>query len=453
MRFSLKRILATLLLPAALLTCAACSSGDTPYDTNDEKGYTVSVKFDANGGLFGPNTSVIADSFDISKLNKNSDGMVEIPIISPDNETRGRENTFKAGRSGYYLAGWYAERTENTDADGNVYYTYSNEWNFDTENFGSSAYAPDVLKVDPGKTYSSAEPVLTLYAAWVPEFKVEFYDVGGDAPLYTYTFDPIGGTDIKLPYWEEQGVTINMGIFPSKPGYSYKAAYTDKEGNNAITGDSFSHSAAIDEEKVTVTGNPVMAVYLDWTEGEEYRIYNAEQFTENYKANGNYTLYDDLDFTDEIWPSALASGIFNGTINGNGHSISNVKIDYTANEKTSFGLFGRLDSNAVIKDLTFKNAEMTISKGARMAGTCYGLFAGTVSEGTKAEGVAFENSKLLIAPDVYFLTDDYVIDLVCGSGTVDMDYSGISCEVAGGTSDALEISLNGTAVNLIFAEQ
>ena len=59
MKLRIKTILLTLLAVGSMCLLTACSSEKTPYQVNDEENYTVSVKFDANGGVFTTNTSVI----------------------------------------------------------------------------------------------------------------------------------------------------------------------------------------------------------------------------------------------------------------------------------------------------------------------------------------------------------------------------------------------------------
>ena len=135
MKLKTKAILMALLILATALLAVGCSQETTPYQTNDADGYDVSVKFDANGGYFGTNTTVIVDAYNISQMNKNSDGNVEIALLSPDNEARGID-AYTAQNPGYFLAGWYAERNETSDG-----YTYGRKWDF----------AADRLSVDAAK--------------------------------------------------------------------------------------------------------------------------------------------------------------------------------------------------------------------------------------------------------------------------------------------------------------
>lgn len=437
------------MLPAALLSFSSCGSDGTPFEAYDEEGYTVSVKYDANGGFFGTsgNTSVIYDSFNPDSMKKNSEGMIDIPLLSPDNEARDRINTLVVSKEGYYFAGWYASKEKLADAEGKEIYEYSDEWNFDTENYGTASYSPDVLTIDPDKAYSAKEPVLTLYAAWLPELSISYYDLQSGELIETQSINPTKGTEITKPYWEEEGVTINMADFPQKNNHTFKAVYADKEGKEELEGESFSHSAVINESTFEVEGEREMSVYVEWSEGKEYRIYTAEQFKNNCSTGGNYTLYADLDFADTFWPDMLTTNEFTGTINGNGHTISNANIIYNSNDKTIFGLFGRLSETASITDLKLEGITATLNKGSRMAGASFGLFAGSINENAKIEKVEISSSSLIISSDIMFLNDNYSIGLVSGSGDGGIDFSDIECKVTEGTP-SFTLQLEGNTVTL-----
>jgi hypothetical protein len=69
---------------------------------------------------------------------------------------------------------------------------------------------------------------------------------------------------------------------------------------------------------------------------------------------GYYILANDIDFEDEVTAAGRTSNVFDftlgfrGTFDGNGKKISNVQIG-------SYGFFGQVGKNAVIKNLTFDN--------------------------------------------------------------------------------------------------
>lgn len=394
-----------LLLTAVVFFACACSKETTPYDQNDADGYTVSIRYDANGGFFATSTTVITDSYNLSKQQTGSNGMVSLGLLAPEDTRRGSSDTFAATKSGCFLVGWFAERTEHTDSEGNITYTYGKKWNFDT----------DVLEVDPGKTYTSSQPVLTLYAVWAPLFEINFVSMGSDEVLGTYTYNPLTAQQIQTPHWDQKTGAMEMYRFPEKKGYTFNGAYYDAAGTQPV-GDVLTHSGKILDDG-TAQGHS-MNVYVEWLEGEWYHIYTAEQLKDNANPAGHYILEADLDFADETWPTIFATGSFSGSIQGNGHIIKNVTCKQTRMDAENTGLFGTLQPGCLIEDVTFENVTFIIEKGFNRAAN-YGLFAGSIYEGATIRGVQIKDSKLQINSGARFATDDYGIGLICGAGKAD----------------------------------
>ena len=433
----IKAILIALLTLGTACLLSGCAAETSPYEKNDSENYSVSVKYDANGGVFTTNTSVIVDSFNISGMTANSQGNAEIALISPDNSLRGND-AFTAVRNGYFLAGWYSERTETLDENGNAVYVYGNKWDFDK----------DILEVDASKTYSSAEPVMTLYAAWVPMFEIEFYSLSDGELLNTYVFDPTLVDSIKVPAWDEKTGAIEMFEFPEKSGYTFDGVYLDAEGKNPVTTETLAHSGSVDYSN-GVAKNPTMKLYVDYIEGEWFHIYTAQQFIKNASVNGYYEIHADLDFTDEVWPTSLMYGNFGGKINGNGHSFKNITFRQTNNSKVNAGLFGNLTEKANISDVTFENVNFTIQAGTRVAGTSYGLLAGTISDTAQISNIKILSSTLKIDSKCYFGVTDYTIGLVCGMGNADVVADAqISCEATGDNPENVQIAVSGNQVTV-----
>ena len=413
---------------AVLLT--GCGDSATPYETNNQDGFTVSVKYDANGGTFTTNTSVIVDSFDVN-------GKSKVALISPD-DSRRKNDAFIATKNGHFLAGWYQERIETTNEDGVKCYEYSGKWDFEK----------DTLKIDKNNDYSSETPVLTLYAAWVPLFEIEFYSLDSGELIDKINYNPTSSKSLLIPAWDEETGAVEMYDFPKRDGYTFNKAYFDAEGSNELSGEKLTHPGVVNEENATATDS-VLKLYVDWTEGEWYRIYNVDQFKESASLNGNYELFADLDFTDEIWPTTFVYGNFNGVIKGNGHTIKNVEVTQSNNSKVNAGLFGYLTDTANISDVNFENITFTIKSGTRKVGTSYGLFAGTISEKATISGVNILNSRLQIDSSAYFAVSDYSIGLVCGMGdSSKISTAQIDCIAVGNKPENVTIDVNGNVVTI-----
>ena len=428
MSLKLKSIITVCVLLVCVLSLAGCAGEESPYAANDRQNYTVSIKFDANGGVFTTNTSVIVDSYNLQQLSADADGTVKLALRSPDDVSRGND-AFAPARNGYFLAGWYAGKTETA---------YTDRWDFSS----------DRLAVDPSKSYTSSEPVLTLYAAWVPLFEVEFYDLSSGELLHTLQYDPTVNQGIAVPSWNEKTGDIDMYDFPKKDGYTFDGAFYDAAGSQPVTTENLQQLGTVDYTNGTAQ-NATTKIYVDYMEGKWYHIYNVEQFLDNASVNGSYMIHADLDFTDKIWPTSLMYGNFSGTIQGNGHTFSNITAIQTNNSKVNAGLFGQLTENAVITDLTFSNAAFTIQSGTRVVGASFGLLAGTISEQATITGVKIENGTLQIDSKAYFGVDDYAIGLVCGAGNAAaVDHSDIICQATGDNPGSVSIQTDGNSVTV-----
>ena len=438
MNLKIKALLTALLLFVTSAFVTGCAAEETPYEINDGENYSVSVKYDANGGTFTTNTSVIVDSYNISGMQTDSEGNVEIALLSPDDPARGND-AFTAINNGYFLAGWYTECVPGTNSE----YQYSGKWDFEK----------DLLAVTPSGTYSSSEPVLTLYAAWVPLFEIEFYDLATGEYLSSYTFNPTTESEILVPQWDEESGAIEMYHFPEQSGYTFNGAYYDAAGQEMVDTAAVIHPGTVDYGNGSAE-NAVMQLYIDWTEGEWYHIYNVEQFLDNASVAGNYVIHADLDFAGEIWPTSMMYGNFTGTIEGNGHTFSNIEVTQTNNSKVNAGLFGYLTETAVLRDLTFENVTMTVQAGTRVVGTSFGVLAGTISGQATLENVQIASGTLQIDSGCYFGVDDYAIGLLCGMGSTDaVDYSGITCTAVGDAPESVQITVDGNEVTVTFVSE
>ena len=232
---------------AVAFAATKCSKDTSPYGGYEDEGYTVSVKFDANGGIFTTNTSVLVDTYNPSTLPSTEDGAKIITLIDPNSPLRGNQ-AYLAAKVGYHLAGWYAERTEVTDTDGNVIgYTYSGKWNFET-----SKYA-----ISPDADYDPTRPVLTLYAAWVPDFTCEFYEVGDNGEITlieTKKINPVEGNEITLPSYDEESGAFEIG------GKHYDLYLDDACATEKLDGTSVSHTGTFNAANATAE-NTVMKIY------------------------------------------------------------------------------------------------------------------------------------------------------------------------------------------------
>ena len=414
--------------------------GKSVYDEYDAKGYTVAIKFDANGGQFGENgnTTSFVDTFNPVELANGGD-VANIALLDPTDSRRG--TSYNVNRAKYMLAGWYVNRQQTgTDESGNPIYTYSDQWDFATRR----------IPVPADGYYTSADPVLTLYAVWVPLFEVQFYDrANPDQPLKTKEFNPNDGVDLTIPQWDKNTGKMNMYQFPSVSGKTFDKVYYDVAGLKPVEGDKAVHNGSVNGA-TGMAENAVLKLYVDYVEGEWYHIYSAEQLTKNINLNGNYVLHADLDFANLSWPAAFTTGTFNGTIQGNGHVIKNVSVIQKNYQKPASGLFGTLGAKASLSDLSFEGITYTLQSGTRAANPAFGLFAGTLSGEATIENVTVKGTLQIDSAAASTLKGDVAIGLLCGVGDDSVITYEITCEAVGDAADTVKITEEDGAVTVTF---
>lgn len=133
------------------------------------------------------------------------------------------------------------------------------------------------------------------------------------------------------------------------------------------------------------------------TSADPYQIWNASDLnaiganTTYYSSS--FRLMADIDlagitYTDAVIP--YSGTTFTGVFDGNSHEISNLTIDTAGANTNNLGLFGYLDSGAVLKDLGIKNLSITAGTSSQSIGALAGLNAGTIeycfAEGTITDG-------------------------------------------------------------------
>ncbi len=413
MRNTIKLVILSCLLLTIGLFATSCTKDLSPYGDLNDEGYTVSIKYDANGGLFTTNTETIIDTYNLEEYQTNAEGKKEIKLFAPDASIRGGQ-AYTASKNDCFLAGWYTEKTEIKDASGNVIgYNYGGRWNFESDKYA----------VMPSENYDSATPVLTLYAAWVPAFTYEFYtfdESGAEVLIDTVTKNPLADTTIKLPAFDEETGKVNApNDFPVLEDATYGKIYTDKEMTKELTSETLSHIGKFVPENATLE-NETMKIYCATTDGVQYEISTPKQLIDSADSNAHYTLKCDLDFSENLWPQALATNTFTGKINGNGFAIKNVKVTQNNGENKFFGLLGIISKDASVSDIVFDNIMVNINSGSRNENAKFGILAAEIEEGSSVSGVTLQNSKIVIAKNatLFVAVSNYVhkFGIVCAEG-------------------------------------
>lgn len=300
-------VLAALVLLAAM-ALTACSDGGS------KASYDCMVTFNYNTG----NMSTVAKD---QYLGVKKGGRV---IIQP-----GYSNDFTLYEiSGYYVEGWYLAETDADgnalDEDGNVFdanaevesrkkVKLATKWNFDTD---------------------TVEKSVTLYANLVKSPSVIYKD--------GLTGEVVKTDSCRVGEAKSKPSSV---VAPKKDGYTLYDYYSDEAMTETFDWTSFVMTA----EDVTV--------YVKFIEGNWTIVNNEKTFNNAIANNGNIYLDADLDFSGS---TKWISRSFNGTINGNGHKLMGISVEFegTKTDTDGFGLFTTLRKDANIYDLTIENAEI-----------------------------------------------------------------------------------------------
>jgi hypothetical protein len=103
---------------------------------------------------------------------------------------------------------------------------------------------------------------------------------------------------------------------------------------------------------------------------DPYEIASAADLVaiNDYDINAHYVLVADIDMSGMDWATAPIF-FFNGTLDGQGHTISNLTIEGGSN----LGLFSKILTNGIVTNLTIQNVDIIGHRfvGA-LAGESYG---------------------------------------------------------------------------------
>lgn len=437
MKLNKKLLALAIVCLATLVFSVGCSHKPLQHEINNSENYTVSVKYDANGGNFTTNTPVIVHTYNIEGLETNDDGLVEIPLVTPDNEEAGNKK-FVPKRNGYFFAGWYKTCIETPGANGDTNLTYSDMWDFENDRY----------KVDPKKEFTSENAELTLYAAWIPLFEINYYDISTGELLEKKKFNPLADNTFTLPTTNEKTGGMKSNDFPEKEGYTFKNAYLSEDMSNGslVTDAEITHPGSVNFTTATAE-NPSFDVYVDWVEGEWYKITTPAQFIKSSDENGHYEILADLDFEGSSWKFDYMD--FSGEIVGNGHTFKNITVTHEKTSNTSAGLFPTISEGARISDVIFENITFNIAADIKDAGASFGILAGTISNGAEISNVKLVNSTMTIDSSCEFISEDYSIGLVCGSGDDSAIVAeNVSCVPAGEKTETVTITVSGNTVTV-----
>lgn len=166
-------------------------------------------------------------------------------------------------------------------------------------------------------------------------------------------------------------------------------------------------------------------------DGNTYTVYTDDglmAWAEAAQGNPslNCTLTHDIDLSGTEWePVGDRNNVYTGTFDGNGHTISNLTI---TKENLSFGddcgMFGRVGTNATIKDLTLESVRLNVGADGIPIGALAGSNQGTISNCKVSGNISVTNNEM-----------QYVGGIVGWMESGVIQYCHSSASIQGGNSD------------------
>lgn len=431
MKLKIKQIVIISMVLVCAVLFSACMRSDAGIDPGDW-GYDCCVTYDALGGIINSR-----EMREVYYMNNSY-------LFQPSGTTNMLVEPVK---DGYILAGWYTAKEDATDAEGNTVYQFSAEdrWDFDEDRIQENLtlYARwipqgkvNYVNADTGevvfsKNLTADSPVQELSAATLNLSTPKGYSFAGyyaDAAC-TIPYDFTQYEHVELLLENEQIYAKLAERFPqyfeaaeyvapeaAEEGEEQAAStedtsylYINKAGYRLLTDDPAAlaeirtYKDQIIEEAIEQyqANTASQVVYIKFTEGLYVRVTSLESLKKGGEysfagvdASGNeingYILETDLDFSGV---KLAVADSFNGTIQGNGHTIRNLTVKLSStkidpDKEKAGGIAARMDG-AVIEGVVFEDCALEINVNSGIQVTA-GFLAGE-AKNTTVQDCTFRN--------------------------------------------------------------
>lgn len=315
MKIKLSTILAVTLLLALVLTMfTACNN-----DENFLEGKVI-VTYVFNGGTLnrGTNKTKVTDRIYYGF----EPGSYIWDIVAPKDSS---QTSYLLEKDGYVFDGWYKDKE------------CTQPWDFANERVNQD---------------------ITLYAKW------------REAIIYRYVLCLVVDGDEKevISFSVQQGDKFDGG-----DRYSRLGRYD--ECNGALKGYSKTLRAYYSDKDLTTEWDPEFThpggetstdikIYADTVDGNNWRfVKDYDTLKKALEGSENIYLEDDVDCNGEEVPFTRL-GVFNRTLQGNGHAISNFAVGKASTSSDlypSFAILGKLGSNAKVLNVRFVDVQFTLT--------------------------------------------------------------------------------------------
>lgn len=119
--------------------------------------------------------------------------------------------------------------------------------------------------------------------------------------------------------------------------------------------------------------------------GESYNGRKLEEFGETTNGTTVYYLKNDIEFTEEesdrlktIGGAQLKGKAFKDIFDGQGHTLSHIRLTKKLNGYTNYGIFGETDTTGIIRNLTVEDVSFTQNGNIGYVGLLVGVNRGKI---------------------------------------------------------------------------
>ena len=265
---------------------------------------------------------------------------------------------------------------------------------------------PESLMITPGADGTNTEgPIRSGYH--VKEYYVREKAADGSETERTWDFgqDRVTGDltlycrwaknySVRIRYGEDFAQALNVSVSDENPSVSRFTA-PKWEGHTLIGyyyDEAYTRPVVFPYIHAHDDANPAETVYAKFIEGN-FRVISKPSDLKSVSAGANYYLLNDIDMSEA--GKISFPDTYSGKFLGNGHRILNLTVEKSQSKAgTAYGLFNRLASGAVLRDVTFENLQVKINLNNQQNQMLLqlGALAGRCDEGVTVENVTMSGA-------------------------------------------------------------
>ena len=391
----------------AIFALAGCSINKTADGIKEDRNLNARVTYYANGGMFNN----VPQKQEVTLWMDASEEAYPFNVPSDNADKNGESNqqidkgSMAVSRDQFIFDGWY--------------YAIMNE---ETGKPAVSAKTGSMLfgeEVDFAEALKQGDH-LHLVAKWITMEKLEIRLV---SPIpFTATVEQIkdnehvkdsngtiqketrtvsSGDLIMLKNYgtRDNAVKLDVGSAPAQnaQGATFLAYYRDAACTQLLTGEDLTIYPAGGE------GNQI--VYAKYIEGTWSVLREASDIPgklfKDANVSGNFYLFNDIDMSVLRNTVVTPRESFAGTLEGNGHTISNLKVKASSTSVAPYSTkstFGELRDGAVMKNVTFENVSLTVETNpATVTSFSVFLFSSNVKGTVTLENVTIKGGSVSVS--------------------------------------------------------